>query len=148
MPQSHVRLLYHVVFSTKNREPVIAESWAAEMYAVIGNIVRDRRGDLLAAGGVADHVHLLVRLAADRALSDVVRDVKSVSSGWRHDRGDLGFWWQGGYGAFTVSESMVGTVSGYIARQAEHHRTKSFRDEYIGLLRRHGIDVDERELWE
>jgi REP element-mobilizing transposase RayT len=103
---------------------------------------------MLAAGGVADHVHLLARLPADLAVSDVVRDIKAVSSGWRHDQGDTGFWWQNGYGAFTVSASKVDTVSGYIARQPEHHKRQSLRDEYLGLLRRHGIDVDENHLWE
>ncbi len=148
MPQSHARLLYHVVFSTKHRKPLIAEGWAAELYAVIGGIVRDRRGDLLAAGGVADRIHLLARLPADRAVSDVVRDIKALSSGWCHECGHAAFWWQTGYGAFTVSESMVETVSRYIARQPEHHRQMSFRDEYLGLLRRHGIEVDEQQVWE
>ncbi|HEX4610106.1 MAG TPA: IS200/IS605 family transposase [Urbifossiella sp.] len=148
MPQSHTRLLYHLVFCTRRREPLIAEPWASELYAVFGGIVRDRRGDMLAAGGVADHVHLLARLPADLAVSDVVRDIKAVSSGWRHDQGDTGFWWQNGYGAFTVSASKVDTVSGYIARQPEHHKRQSLRDEYLGLLRRHGIDVDENHLWE
>lgn len=148
MPQSHTRLLYHVVFATKNREPLIADAWAADLYEYIGGIVRERRGDLIAAGGIADHVHLLVRLHAERAVSDVVRDIKAVSSGWRHDRGDAAFWWQNGYGAFTVSPSRVGPVTRYIAGQAEHHRKESFRDEYVGLLRGHGIEFDERYLWE
>lgn len=148
MAHSHTRLLYHLVFGTKNREPLIAEAWAAELYEYIGGVVRERRGDLIAAGGVADHVHLLVRLAADRAVSDVVRDVKAVSSGWRHERGDTAFWWQTGYGAFTVSESGVGPVSRYIARQPERHKTQSFRDEYLELLRRHEVEFDERYVWE
>ncbi len=148
MPKSYTRLLYHVVFSTKHREPLITESWAADLYSYLGGIVRDRRGDLIAAGGVADHIHLLVRLAADRALSDVVRDIKAVSSGWRHEHGDSAFWWQTGYGAFTVSESGIEAVSRYIAYQPEHHRKMSFRDEYVALLRKHQVEYDERDLWE
>jgi putative transposase len=145
---SHTRLLYHLVFSTKNREPLIAASWATDLYSYIGGVIRERRGDLITAGGVADHVHLLVRLPADRALSDVVRDAKAVSSGWRHEQGDTAFWWQTGYGAFTVSESGVEAVSKYIANQPVRHRMQLFRDEYVALLRAHQIEFDERYLWE
>lgn len=148
MAQTYHKLLYHLVFSTKHRAPLIADDWRPDLHAFIGGVVRKRRGELLAAGGVPDHIHLLVRLAADRAVSDVVRDIKAVSSGWRHEAGDLGFAWQGGYGAFTVSPSVVPDIEAYIGNQPEHHRGRTFQDEFRLMLRRHGIEYDERYLWD
>ena len=148
MAQTHTRLLYHIVFSTKHREPLIADAWRPDLHAYIGGIVRNRRGDLIAAGGIPDHIHLLVRLPADRAVADAVRDIKSVSSAWRHDSGDTGFGWQNGYGAFSVSVSMAETVGSYIARQPEHHLKQAFRDEFLDILTRHGVEYDERYLWD
>lgn len=148
MSQTYHKLLYHVVFSTKYRAPLIEPGWRPDLHAFIGGIVRKRRGELLAAGGIPDHIHLLVRLAADRSVADVVRDIKSVSSGWRHEGGDRGFAWQGGYGAFTVSPSAVPDVTAYIDRQEEHHRERTFQEEFRALLVRHGIEYDERYLWD
>ncbi|MBX9628800.1 MAG: IS200/IS605 family transposase [Gemmataceae bacterium] len=148
MAQTYHKLLYHLVFSTKYRAPLIEPDWRPDLHAFIGGIVRERRGELLAAGGIPDHIHLLVRLAADRAVSDVVRDIKSVSSGWRHEGGDMGFAWQGGYGAFTVSPSVVPDVIVYIDRQEEHHRKRDFQDEFRALFVKHGIEYDERYLWD
>ncbi len=104
MAQTYTQLFYHLVWSTKNREPLILPGWRPDLHAYIGGIVRNRRGELIAAGGVPDHIHLLARLPADRAVAEVVRDIKAVSSGWRHEHGEPGFAWQGGYGAFTVSK--------------------------------------------
>jgi REP element-mobilizing transposase RayT len=146
--QTYTQLFYHLVFSTKNREPLILPAWRPDLHAYIGGIVRNRRGELIAAGGIPDHVHLLVRLPADRAVAEAVRDIKAVSSGWRHERDDPGFSWQGGYGAFTVSKSMVETVTRYIDRQEEHHRGQTFREELVELLQKHGIEYDGRYLWD
>jgi REP element-mobilizing transposase RayT len=146
--QTYTQLFYHLVFSTKNREPLILPEWRPDLHAYIGGIVRNRRGELIAAGGIPDHIHLLARLPADRAVADAVRDIKAVSSGRRHENGDTAFAWQGGYGAFTVSKSMVETVSRYIDRQEERHRTQTFREEFLDLLRRHGVEYDERYLWD
>jgi putative transposase len=97
---------------------------------------------------VADHVHLLIGLPATARLADVIRDIKAVSSKWMHDEtGDRTFAWQEGYGAFTVSPSNRETVRNYIARQEEHHRKRTFQEEYLELLRRCGVDFDERYLW-
>jgi putative transposase len=148
MAQTYTQLYYHLVWSTKNREPLILSPWRPDLHAYIGGIVRNRRGDLLAAGGIPDHIHLLVRLPADRAVSDTVRDIKAVSSGWRHETGDTSFFWQGGYGAFTVSRSVIDAVAGYIERQEEHHRRQTFQDEFIEMLKRHGVEYNERYLWD
>ena len=148
MSQTFTQLFYHLVFSTKNRELLIDPVWRPDLHAYIGGIVRNRRGELLAAGGIPDHIHLLVRLPATLALADAVRDIKSVSSLWRHDLGDHGFAWQGGYGAFTVSKSKVPTVTSYILHQEEHHRVQSFQHEFVELLDRHEVEYEERYLWD
>ena len=97
---------------------------------------------------MSDHVHLLLGLTATARLADVVRDIKAVSSSWVHDEiGDRAFAWQEGYGAFTVSPSHCEQVRSYIARQEEHHRKRTFQDEYRDLLKRCGVDFDERYLW-
>jgi REP element-mobilizing transposase RayT len=148
MAQTYTQLFYHLVWSTKNRVPLILPEWRPDLYAYIGGIVRNRRGELIAAGGIPDHVHLLARLPADRAVAEVVRDVKAISSGWRHEHGDPGFAWQGGYGAFMVSKSMVETFARYIDRQEERHRGQTFPEEFVELLKRHGVEYDERYLWD
>jgi putative transposase len=140
-------LLYHIVFSTKNREPWIDPVWREELHAYIGGILRNRKGQLLVAGGIPDHIHMLVRLAADRSISDVVRDVKSNSSVWLHGRGVMPFAWQDGYGAFTLNPSAISGLTAYINNQAEHHSIESFREEFLTLLTQHEVEYDEQYLW-
>ena len=148
MAQTYTQLLYHIVFSTKNREPWIDPAWRPELYAYIGGIVRNRKGDLLAAGGVPDHVHLLLRFAADRSVSDMVRDIKSNSSGWLHDRKVLPFAWQDGYGAFTLGPPAIPGVTAYINDQEQHHARETFRDEFLGMLNEYAVKYDAKRLWE
>ena len=127
---------------------MIAADWQDELYAYMGGIVRNRRGILLAAGGIPDHVHLLVKLPADLPLSHLVRDVKAVSSKWRHDSGHPAFGWQTGYGGFSVSQSLAETVTDYIRRQPDHHCTRTFQQEFVDFLRKHEIEYDDRYLWD
>ena len=148
MAQTYTRLLYHIVFSTKNREAWIDPMWRSELHEYIGGIVRNRKGEVLAAGGVPDHMHLLLRLAADRSISDVVRDIKSNSSGWLHERNVLPFAWQDGYGAFTLSPSAIPGVTAYIDDQEEHHARETFRHEFLGMLTASSTPYDEETLWE
>ena len=149
MPQSYVSLPIHVGFSTKNREPFIREDWEPRLYEYVGGIVRNEKCLLLAAGGVPDHAHLLISLSKEKAIADVLRVVKTNSSRWIHDviPACASFAWQPGYGAFAVSQSNIEKVRKYIANQKEHHRTMTFKDEYVALLKRHGIPYDERYLW-
>ncbi len=148
MPQSYTSLHYHLIFSTKHRAPLISPELQPRMCDYIGGLVRAEGGTLLAAGGVADHIHLLVQLGPTRAVADVLRVVKTNSSRWVGDLSPAsGFGWQTGYAAFTVSRSQLETVEGYIGRQEEHHLRLSFQDELRTLLRRHGIVPDERYLW-
>jgi REP element-mobilizing transposase RayT len=148
MAHTYHKLLVRVIFSTKNREPLIDPGWAADLYAYMGGIILNRKGDLLAAGGIPDHVHLLVRLPADLPLSDLVRDVKAVSSKWRHDAAHPAFAWQTGYGGFSVSQSLAETVTDYIHRQPDHHRARTFQQEYVDFLRKHEVEYDDRYLWD
>jgi REP element-mobilizing transposase RayT len=150
MPQSFASLHYHLVFSTKNREPFLRADLHPRLFEYFGGILRAHGGCLVAAGGVEDHVHLLVRLSRDMAVAEALRLLKTNSSKWIHDTGagPSAFAWQTGYAAFTVSLSQIDAVKDYLARQEEHHRTQTFQDEYRALLRRHGIDFDERYLWD
>lgn len=147
MSSTHLSLHYHLVFGTKDHEPLIASVWRDRLHAYLGGVIRTLDGVPEAIGGVADHVHLLVGLRATHTLADVLREIKSVSSAWVHkDVGVGSFAWQEGYGAFTVSSSQLETVRAYIQQQEEHHRTRTFREEYLALLQRSGVEFDERYL--
>jgi REP element-mobilizing transposase RayT len=139
-----------MIFSTKNREPLLVGDAAARLYAYIGGICRNSGNVLTAAGGMPDHVHLLVALGKQSCVADVVRDIKSNSSGWIHKEFSSlrGFAWQTGYGAFGASHSSVGEVTRYIAVQHEHHRVRQFQEEFRLSLKRHEIKYDERYVWD
>jgi len=148
MPSTHLSLHYHLVFGTKGHEPVINKSWRPRLHAYLGGVLSALGGIPQAVGGVADHVHLLVGLRATHCLTDVLRELKSVSSGWIHDEiHSTAFAWQEGYGAFTVSASQRETVRAYILAQEEHHRTRTFRKEYMELLQLSGVEFDERYVF-
>jgi REP element-mobilizing transposase RayT len=148
MASTFTNLLYHIVFSTKDRMPSIHKALRERLYEYIGGIIRGERGILLEIGGVPDHVHLLVKLKSDMATAEIVRLIKSNSSKWLNESNSPTgrFEWQTGYGAFSVSESQAAKVRQYIRTQESHHAKVSFRDELIGLLKKHGIEYDERYL--
>jgi REP element-mobilizing transposase RayT len=146
--QTFTRLLLHTVFSTKHRAPLITDDWRDDLHAYIGGVVKHRNGELLAAGSVEDHIHLLIRFPATIAVADLMRDIKTNSSGWRREKGDRGFGWQNGYGGFTVDPSDFKELVAYIAGQRERHRRQTFQEEFLELLRKHNIEYDERYLWE
>jgi len=149
MPNTYTNLLFHIVYSTKYRKPLIKPSWQDELYGYMGGIIRAEKGILLVAGGIEDHVHLLAKLPPTIAVSDMLRLIKANSSKWAYGRPDVPYFeWQAGYAAFSVSESNVPSVRKYIGSQEEHHRKQSFRDEYLALLRRHNIEFDERYVFE
>ncbi|VTU02132.1 transposase is200-family protein : Transposase IS200-family protein OS=Rhodopirellula maiorica SM1 GN=RMSM_03164 PE=4 SV=1: Y1_Tnp [Gemmataceae bacterium] len=150
MPQTYTCLHYHLVFSTKHRLPTITPEIQPRLWDYLGGVVRGLGGTPLRVGGVEDHVHLLVTLRQEPALKDVLRDLKAGSSGWVHDTfpDARDFWWQTGYGAFTVSHSNIGRVTAYIENQATHHQKMSFQDELRGLFRKHNIEFDEEHLWD
>jgi putative transposase len=149
MPHSYVNLIYHIIFSTKDREPLITNEYQERLYEYIGGIIRAQGGIPLAINGVADHVHILAKLRQDKALSDLIRDFKANASSWMHNifPEQKDFAWQNGYAAFTVSASQIPEVSRYIANQEQHHQKRSFRDEFIAFLQANEIEFDEKYLW-
>jgi len=122
----------------------------ARLFPYLGGIIRQQHGTALIINGPTDHVHILASLAAKHSLSDLMRELKTNSSGWVHENfpDKKLFAWQTGYGAFSVSHSNLGEVRKYIANQEEHHRHVSFKEEFVALLKRHEIEFDERFLWE
>jgi putative transposase len=148
MSHSYTNLIYHIIFSTKGKVPLILPEVESELYDYIGGTIRGLKGICLEVNGTTDHIHLLAKLAPDIAVSAVLRNLKSNSSGWMHDvfPSLADFTWQRGYGAFTVSQSNVPKVQKYIARQKQHHLKVSFRDEFVRFLKANGIEFDERYI--
>jgi len=149
MAHTFSNLFIHVIFSTKDRDPVISPDLQPRLWNYLGGVLREERCHSLGIGGTADHVHMLVRQSATAAISDLMRVVKANSSKWVHENWpNKPFAWQVGYEAFTVSQSNVEEVQKYIARQEEHHRRMTFQEEFVLFLKRHGIEFDERYIWE
>ena len=147
MSSSYCNLLYHIVFSTKRREPWLTPPIRPRVHEYLGGAIRNEGGIAVIINGTADHVHILAKLRQDKAISKVIGELKANSSGWiSRTFKDAGFAWQEGYGAFTVSESMLSKVYRYIERQEEHHRSVSFLEEFKILLKAHGLPFDERYL--
>jgi REP element-mobilizing transposase RayT len=147
MSSTHVSLHYHIVFSTKNRFPFIESAWCERLHEYLGGTVRGLGGVPLQIGGVADHVRLLIGLKAIHAVADIVREIKKASNNWAQASFAPKFQWQEGYGAFTVSRGNVAGVTKYIIGQEEHHRTRTFQEEYVAFLDELGIEYDPRYLW-
>ena len=150
MPQSLAHILVHLVFSTKNRDALLADDIRDELHAYIGGIVENQNGTLLKAGSVADHIHLLIAHPRTSAPSELVQAIKIGSSKWlktksaRYDR----FHWQGGYGIFSISPSHRPALEVYLGNQARHHQVLTFQEEYRRLLQKYGIEYDERYVWD
>ena len=151
MPQSLSKIYLHIVFSTKRRYPFLANrEFRNEMHRYIGGTCNAIGCPVIAVGGAADHVHILCLLSRTRSVAEVVMDMKGQSSKWaKQVRLSLRkFQWQRGYGVFSVSESAVETVRSYINNQEEHHRRKSFKEEYLGFLEEHHVSFEEQYLWD
>jgi putative transposase len=140
-------VLLHLIFSTKDRKPLITDEIRADLFAYLGGIVRERHDTGLIVNGTADHVHMLIRIRPAQAVAEIARVVKTNSSRWVHEKWNLPFAWQTGYGAFSVSESNVPVVSRYIATQEEHHKKVTFQEEYVAFLKKNKIEYDERYIW-
>jgi len=158
MAGTFTSLHYHIVFSTKNRLPLIRESYKESLNEYITGIVRSeakvlksgkRTGGIVAIGGMPDHMHILVRWPANRTVSDLVRIVKSKSSGWVSDTHPdaKDFKWQEGYGGFSVSQSGILDVVAYIQNQEQHHARRTFKEEFLALLEKHELDYDPDTIW-
>jgi len=149
MPNSYVNLIYHLIFSTKERRPFIKEPFRSRLHNYLKGSIRGEGGRPIEVGGSDDHVHVLTHLRADRALSEVLKRVKSSITAWVHSNfPELhSFSWQAGYAAFTVSQSHVERVRSYISGQVEHHQKRSFQEELEQLFEKHDIKPDPR-FWE
>lgn len=146
MTHSYRLHFFHLIWSTKQRRPLITSDVALRLHPYMGAITRNHSGKLLEIGGMPDHIHLLVELSNLDEFSPFIRDIKASSSLWIHKNfANLAdFAWQEGYGSFSVSYSSLEQVHRYIQNQAQHHETMSFEDEYLKLLRLHNVKYDER----
>ena len=150
MAHSYCNLLSHVIFSTKERAPMLDVDLRQRLFPYMGGIIREIDGNALIINGPSDHDHALLALPATLSIADAMRLMKTNSSRWVHETWPerSAFAWQTGYAAFGVSESNRESVRTYIANQELHHRTMTFQDEFIHLLRKHGVDYDERYIWQ
>ena len=149
MASTFTNLSYHIVFSTKYRKNYLTDAVNADMYRYIAGIIANKNGQLLEIGGMPDHIHILTTCPPTIALAEFIRDIKANSSKWLHEEKHLiQFAWQVGYGALTVSRSQLEIVRKYIRNQAEHHRTRTFEDEFREILVRNSIVFEEKYLFE
>ena len=151
MPQSLAKVLIHVIFSTKNRVPWMKRRELREaMNGYLVGALRNLESPAVLVGAAEDHVHILCHLSRTLSIAKLLEEIKKTSSAWIKTEGpSLGdFYWQNGYGAFSVSPSNIEQVKQYIANQEEHHRKVSFQDEFREFLKRHGIEYDERYVWD
>jgi putative transposase len=150
MSGTYSQLLLHVVFSTKGRTPWISGEVSERLYPYIGGIIRAEKGVLFDIGGVEDHIHMYLRWRPDGSVSDLMRTVKARSSRWVHEtHPNLGaFAWQEGYSVFSVSKSQEEAEKKYIAGQAEHHRKEDFKSELMRILRAHGVEFEEKYVFD
>ena len=150
MAHTFANLLTHVIFSTKDREPLIAGDLKSDLLAYLGGIVRELQGKAVAANSMPDHVHMLLLLPPSVAVAEALRIMKTNSSRWvrqnrsRHRK----FGWQIGYGAFSVSQSNAASLVKYIRDQEEHHQRVTSQEEFIRFLKKNGVAYDERYIWE
>ncbi len=149
MAQTLTKTLMHVVFSTKERRNLIATAIEPDLHAYLGGICRKRKSPAPAIGGTENHVHLLISLSKNIALSDFMMTLKKNSSKWIKTKGDsfAGFHWQDGYGAFSIGESQVEAVTAYIRGQKQRHKSMTFEEEVVALAKRYGVAFDTRYLW-
>jgi REP element-mobilizing transposase RayT len=149
MANTYTALNYHIVFSTKNREPWLTKENEQRIWKYLAGIARDKGLKAIQVGGCRNHVHVLLSVPPTIAVSKAVQLLKGASSRWIHETfKDLSaFAWQDGYRAFTVGLSQIPETTSYIENQREHHREKTFQEEYVSFLRKHGVEYDERYLW-
>jgi REP element-mobilizing transposase RayT len=150
MPNTYTQITIHLIFAVKNRENLLKKTIRPELFKYMTGIVTNKNNKLLAINGVADHVHLLIGLSPTTALSDLVRDIKNNSSKFINQRELVSgnFRWQTGYGAFSYSRSQRPNVIKYIENQEEHHKVKTFREEYLEVLQKFDVEYDSEYLFE
>jgi putative transposase len=148
MPQSLANILVHLVFSTKHREPWIHDEIRPHLNAYVVGILANHQSPSVATNSVKDHMHILFALYKTYSVSKIVEEVKTDSSRWMKAQGTRSFYWQNGYGAFSIGQSQMAAVKKYIACQEQHHRTMSFQEEFRRFLERYQVPYDERYVWD
>ncbi len=150
MANTYTQLYFHVIFAVKGRENVISPKWEEELHRYITGIVTNKNQKLIAINGALNHIHLLIGLKPDYNLSDIVRDIKANSSKFINDKRFVcgKFEWQRGYGAFTLGHSQLDKIINYINKQEEHHKIKSFKEEYIEFLKLYNIDFNTEYIFD
>ena len=149
MANTYTQIYIHIVFSVKGRQSLIKQSWKDELFKYICGIVNAKKQKVYAIGGIADHIHILVSIKPDVALSDIVRDIKANSSKWINERRLIEgkFQWQEGFGAFSSAQSQLAKIIKYINNQERHHEIRSFKEEYLELLQKFEIVYDEKFIF-
>jgi len=149
MGQSLVKNYVHIIFSTKNRQTFIRQEYEDELFKYLGGVCKSYDCAPIQVGGYLDHVHILCLLSKRMTIADLLEEMKTDSSKWMKKRADelSNFYWQDGYGAFSVNPSQVDAVTDYIQKQREHHESNSFQDEYRAFLKKYKVDYDERYVW-
>ncbi|MFN2493938.1 MAG: transposase [Pyrinomonadaceae bacterium] len=151
MAQSLARVWIHLIFSTKDRFPFLLDKpLRVDMHAYLATVLRNHECETLIVGGVEDHVHSLFALSRNYSIATIVKEIKRTSSSWIKgiSPGQAKFHWQGGYGAFSVSQSQLDQVVKYIEDQEQHHQRVTFQDEYRAFLKQYGVQYDERYVWD
>ena len=150
MGHTFANLVFHVIFSTKERRPLLHDSFRDRLHEYLGGLARAEFRGTLSVGGTDNHVHGLIVLPPNLCVSDALRKWKALSSKWVHETfaQEAHFGWQEGYGVFSVSQSNVSQVAAYIEKQPEHHKKMTFEEEFVALLKRHGIQYDPRYVWD
>jgi REP element-mobilizing transposase RayT len=140
----------HIVFSTKHRQPIIHPPYEAELHSYLGGICNNLECSVVKVGGYTDHVHILCQLSKKIALMNLMEEIKKSSSKWMKTKDDSlrDFYWQDGYGAFSINPSQIETVVAYIANQHEHHSKRTFQEEYRSFLKKYNVAYDERYVWD
>ena len=149
MPNSHSQIFLQAVFAVKYRRALIRDPWKRDLFAVIGNLINETGCRTIIVNGIEDHVHCLIRMKPDVSISEVMKTAKAKSSKWINENKflDHRFEWQSGFGAFSYSKSEVPNVKRYIQNQEEHHKKKTFLEEYIEYLKEFDVDYDERYIF-
>ncbi len=150
MPQSLVKNYMHIVFSTKNRQPLINKSIKSELHAYLGSVCQKLGCPVVIIGGIEDHVHILCLLSKNNSLAELVGKIKANSSKWMKTKGAqyANFYWQRGYGGFSVNPAETDVVKSYIQNQEEHHKNRTFKKEYLLLLKKYDVEFDKRYVWD
>jgi putative transposase len=148
MSHTSGNILLHFIFSTDGRRPLIKPEFRDHLFAYLGGIVREMNGAALIINGASDHVHMLIRVRPSHSAAEIARVVKANSSRWVREKHSAEFAWQTGYGVFSVSESSMADVTKYISGQEEHHKKRSFQEEFVAFLKKNHVEYDPRYIWD